>query len=312
MIICAGESLIDFVPLQSSSDGLPDYSPVPGGSPFNCSIAASRLGADVAFAGAVSTDFFGAEIAHRLETNGVSLAMVTRVDQPTTLAFVKKAPDGSAAYAFYADGSADRSLSAAMLPESLPEDAILQLGSISLIATPQSDTLVELAEREAGKRIIMLDPNVRPTLIADEPAYRATLMRVLATTDILKASDEDLFWLSGTSTLEDAAQWALGTGPAAVVVTRGEEGSSLHTGSVRVDADAMPTVVVDTIGAGDSFMAALLVWMDERGIRSRASIEGAASHQWAEALGFAARVSALVCARKGCDPPRRADLPSAS
>lgn len=311
MIVCAGESLIDFVPAEEPSRGaLPLYRPVPGGCPFNCAIAAARLGGAVAFAGTVSTDFFGDRIAARLAHNGVTLNYVTRLNLPTTLAFVTKASDGSARYAFFTEHAADRALSPDHLPAELPDGTMLQIGSISLIPDPEGTTLLDWAEREASRRIVALDPNIRTTLITDEAAHRERVRRAVVASALLKTSDEDLAWVyPGTST-DEGARRALADGARLVVVTRGAQGSTAFTRDRSVSVLAEPVEVADTIGAGDSFLAALLVWLDERGVTRRERLADLDDAALRSALGFAARVSAFTCTRVGADPPRRDELAS--
>lgn len=309
MIICAGESLIDFVPQDhAAAHSLPDYRPVAGGSPFNCAIAAARLGGEVAFLGAVSRDFFGDQIVDRLSQNGVGRELVARVDRPTTLAFVKKERDGSARYAFYAIDSADRALDTAAAPASLAAGAILQIGSISLIANPESDAILRLAEHHRAAGLVVLDPNVRPSLIGDEADFRARIDRALAAAVVLKCSDEDLGWLFPDDEIEDAASRVLSAGVELVVVTRGAEGSTAFTGDDRIDVPAVATTVSDTIGAGDSLLAALLVWLDEHDVRRPDDLCRLDRGSLSEMLGFAARVAAVTCSRVGADPPWRGEV----
>lgn len=308
MIICTGESLIDFVPHAERHGSLPLYRPVPGGSPFNCAIAAARLGAEVAFLGALSRDFFGDQIAAQLRANAVGEAMITRVEAPTTLAFVKRESDGSARYAFYTEGSADRSLTAAMIPQALPESAILQIGSISLIADPEANAILELARRESDRRIVAIDPNIRTSLIGDEGDYRARLNDAISTAAVLKCSHEDLAWIYPGTGIEGAARAALDSGIELVTVTRGAAGSVAFTKAGSVAAGAAPTTVADTIGAGDSFLAAVLVWLDEHGIHDGERLSALTVAEIDSMLRLASAVSAITCSRVGADPPRRSEL----
>ena len=316
MIICIGESLIDFVPRETPEPGgpatggprLPGYSPVAGGCPYNCSIAAARLGAEVFFAGTVSRDFFGDHIVERLQGNRVGLDYVSRVDGPTTLAFVKKEPDGSARYAFYTAGAADRALDREHLRTPLSEGAILQMGSISIIPDPEGTTILELAEAERGRRVIAFDPNVRETLADDPDDYRRRIARALGASTILKTSDEDLAWIFPEDYVDAAVSRVLGLGVRLVVVTRGAAGSEAITESVRVRVPAEQVEVSDTIGAGDSFLAALLVWMDEHGVIDAPAVEALGERELTEALEFASTVAAVTCTRVGADPPYRDDL----
>ncbi|MFW5689143.1 MAG: carbohydrate kinase family protein [Spirochaetota bacterium] len=320
MIICIGESLIDFVPgptselpaVVASSAGdvspLPPYRPVAGGSPFNCAIAAARLGATVGFAGTVATDFFGDQIVRVLEANGVELSMVTRVDNPTTLAFVRKDPHGAARYAFYTNDAADRALTREDLPAELPSGALLQMGSISIIADPEGSTILDLAEREHGRRVIVFDPNIRESLIADSADYRDRLKRALRVATILKTSDEDLRWIFPDTSTEVAVGKALEAGVSLVVLTKGAEGSGAYTARSSVEVAAERVDVSDTIGAGDSFMAALLTWVDERGANTVDAVATLSTEELRDALVFASRVAGITCTRVGADPPRRDEL----
>lgn len=156
--------------------------------------------------------------------------------------------------------------------------------------------------------MIVFDPNIRSSLIDDETAYRARLNEVLRVATILKSSDEDLAWLFPDTTIATAAGYALAAGVSAVVVTAGAQGSTVFTKSFEVAEPAKEVEVVDTIGAGDSFMAALLVWLDESGTHTRDTVEALTETEWAIVLRFAAEVSAVVCSRKGADPPYRAEL----
>ncbi len=307
MVVCIGESLIDFVPQDGGGEStLPRYRPVAGGCPYNCAVAVSRLGSDVSFAGAISTDFFGDFIAARLEANGVGLSLVHRVDRPTTLAFVKKAADGSARYAFYTKDAADRALSRELLPE-LAVDAILQIGSISIIADSEGDAILHLAEREHGRRVIAFDPNIRESLVDDERGYRERIDRALRAATLLKTSDEDLAWIYPGTSVEDGVRRALDAGVELVVVTRGAEGSTAYTTSCTATAAAESVEVSDTIGAGDSFLAALLVWLDERDATPQ-TVASFGDEELGEALEFASKVAAITCTRVGADPPTRDEV----
>ena len=226
MVICAGEALIDFVPQGTAVRGsdLPGFTPVAGGSPFNCAIAAARLGAAGPFASAISTDMFGEHLVERLRAENVDLSLVQRNDRPSTLAFVKRDPSGSASYAFLADGAADRSFSLEKFPAHLPEGGVLQFGSISLIGDPAGRAVLDLVEREQANRVVAFDPNIRPTVIVDEADYRARLERALRASAVLKTSNEDLEWMFPGLPLDEAVQASMERGVRVVIVTRGADG----------------------------------------------------------------------------------------
>lgn len=275
---------------------------------MNCAVAAARLGGTTLFSGAVSSDFFGDKILAHLRQNSVDTSLVVRVDNPTTLAFVSASQSGDARYAFYTEQSADRAYQTAHLPETLPAGAILQIGSISLIADPESWTLLSLAEQSQTDHIVALDPNIRPNLIDEEGDYRSRLERATRAAAIVKISEEDVAWLYPHSTTEEAVRELFAHGTELVVITRGPNGSEAHTSLHSVRAPGRKVKVADTIGAGDSFLAALLVWLDEHAILRREQLKELLPSQLDLMLGFATQVSALTCTKPGADPPRRDEL----
>ena len=310
MVTCIGESLIDFVPEGTVENGfgLPIWKPVAGGSPFNCAIAAARLGAEVQFVGTVSTDMFGDHIMERLRSEQVDVSLIKRVDFPSTLAFVKREANGAASYAFLARKSADRAFTLDMVPAHLPAGGLLQFGSISLIGDPAGQSILNLVAREKNRRVCAFDPNIRPNVVTDEAVYRARLEEALAASSILKTSDEDLEYMYPGRSLEDAVDAAMQKGVRIVIVTRGAEGTEAYFDGRKTSAPAIPVEVADTIGAGDSFHAALLVWLNEHGVGEPGDLDELRIEDIREALVFATKVAAFTCSRTGSDPPRRHEL----
>jgi fructokinase len=311
MVTCIGESLIDFVPegtLQNGS-GLPIWKAVAGGSPFNCAIAAARLGAEVQFVGAVSTDMFGDHIVERLRAENVDVSLVKRVDLHSTLAFVKREANGAASYAFFAENGADRAFTLDMVPPRLPAGGALQFGSISLIADPAGRSILNLVARERNRRVVAFDPNIRPNVVTDKAAYRARLDEALEASSILKTSDEDLEYMYPGRSLENAVDAVMEKGVRIVIVTRGERGTEAYFNGRKTAAPAVPVEVADTIGAGDSFHAAILVWLNEHGVSGPGQVNYLTIEDIQEALLFATKVAAITCSRTGADPPRRQELP---
>ena len=187
MILCCGEALIDMVPSGEV------YRPCPGGSPYNSAIAIGRLGVPVSFIGRLSRDFFGETLIKRLEENGVKTDMIARSDQTTTLAFVKLAQGEEPQYAFYTEGSADRSLSLQDLPEKLPAKAsCILFGSISMTMEPIASTIESLVKRESANLVVSLDPNVRPVMIRDKETYVRRLEGWISSSTIVKISGADM------------------------------------------------------------------------------------------------------------------------
>jgi fructokinase len=307
MIVHTGEALIDFIP-TTASDGSEAFRPSPGGSPYNSSIAAARLGVPVTFLGKLSRDFFGDQLLKRLTDNGVRTDMVQRSADPSTLAFVKKNEAGEARYAFFADGAADRNFRPEDIPPLEDEVQAIVFGSISVIADPVGSTVLDLVERESTRRVVSFDPNIRDVLVSDEADYRYRVARGIAASSVVKVSDEDLEWISGDSDLESGAQTLREQGPLLVVVTAGAQGAFAvcEAGTIRVPA--VSTEVSDTIGAGDSFHAALLSWLYREQRLTQDGIRTLTAEQVESMLTFAAKVAARTCSRPGADPPYISEL----
>ncbi|MGX2997886.1 carbohydrate kinase family protein [Streptomyces sp. JNUCC 64] len=300
MIVVAGEALIDLVPGHPGPWA--PLAPRPGGGPYNTAVALGRLGSPAAFLSRLSTDAYGTALLDGVRAAGVDVSGVARGPEPTTLALATVGTDGSARYAFYVEGTADRLFSA---PERLPEGTrAVSFGTCSLVLEPGATAYEDLLRRSsAGGVLTVLDPNVRPALIPDADAHRARFRSWLPSVGLLKLSLEDAGWLGGTP-----GQW-LAAGPSAVVLTRGGDGLSVYTRDLgEVAVPAVPVRVVDTIGAGDTVTAALLHRLAEHGALSAAALAGLPEEVWRDVLGFAARAAAATCGRPGADPPRASDL----
>ena len=280
MILCCGEALIDFVPL----DGVRGYQPCPGGSIYNIAVGLGRLQTPVGFLGSISTDFFGDLLVNYLVESGVSTEFTRRAPGPTTLAFVSL-PDGrhtEPRYVFYANDAVDRSLSLTDLPAQLSDQVqALHFGSISLVLEPTATTLEALMQRESGKRILSLDPNIRPSLIPDRETYCQRFEGWLRYVDILRLSLADLEWLyPNRKPFELIKRW-LRLGPSLCLLTLGSRGASGFTADGLESEVPSPKIsVVDTVGAGDTFLAAALNWLyenkmlkDKQGLRGLTKVQ---------------------------------------
>ncbi|HCO49480.1 MAG TPA: carbohydrate kinase [Spirochaetaceae bacterium] len=309
VIICCGENLIDMVP-ESGTDNhkkapYGSFRVAPGGCPYNSAIAAARLGADVQFLGSIASDFLGDKLFARLVENGVGTEMVVRAQRPVTLAFVEKSTSGEARYAFYAEGCADRSIKLDDLPAALPREAhFLLAGSISLVLEPAASTIAGLIERESDKLLVSFDPNIRASLIPDREGYLKKFEALCASCAIVKASDSDLEWLYGSVPTGEIVSHILDLGPEAVFVTLGEKGSIAFTRRVSASIEAFKIPIIDTIGAGDTFHAAILAALDRKGIASRAALSALGEKELFALLRFASAAAAINCTREGTDPPR--------
>lgn len=303
MILVCGEALIDLFIGAPSHTGL-SAEAVAGGSPFNVAIGIGRLGRGSAFLSTLSQDSFGVFLANKLADAGVSPSYIQRCPNPTTLSVVATSASGEPQYSFYAPDAADRALKPEALPSQLPPDVkAIAAGSYALGVEPIASAIETLLKREAGSRVISLDPNVRPRVVGDIKAYRERFEHLLAHATIVKASDEDIHLLYPRADLVAAAQTWLKLGPALVIVTRGAEGPLAAFGSSVIKHPAPRVEVVDTVGAGDTFHAGLLSWLDAHDRLTPESVANLSEAQVTEALDFAAAAAAIVCTRRGANPP---------
>ncbi|WP_414898324.1 carbohydrate kinase family protein [Rhodovulum sp. YEN HP10] len=307
MILCAGEALIDMLP-RTSTGGEPAFVPHPGGAVFNTAIALGRLGVPTGFFAGLSTDLFGTRLAEALAASRVGTGLCPRPARPTTLAFVTLA-EGQARYAFYDEATAGRMLAPADLPALPDHTRALFCGGISLMTEPCGSAYEALFLREAGARVTMLDPNIRPGFIADAPAYRARIARMIAAADIVKISDEDLHWLEGPGEPCDLARGLLGRGPRLVLLTRGAGGAHALGRAAERFLPAPAMQVVDTIGAGDSFNAGFLAGLSKADALERAALaQGLPDSVLEAALSLAIRAAAVTVSRAGANPPWMEEL----
>ena len=308
MIVSCGEALIDFLPM-TGSDGSRGYRPFPGGSPFNIALAVARLGVPAGFLSRLSRDLFGDLLMAAMRDDGVDTGLVRRGDEPSTLAFVDAAPGQEPRYAFFAVGSADRSLAPSDLPASLPDSvACLHFGSNSLAQEPSATTLEALMRRESGRRVLSLDPNIRPSLIADPAAYRRRFEGWIRHAGIVKLSRADFAWLYPGAALDTVIDDWLQRGPQLVIVTRGADGAVARTRKIRAEIPGIAITVVDTIGAGDTFHGALLARLFRHRQLSRQRLGQLDEASLVAALDYGNRAAAINCARAGMDPPRAGEL----
>jgi fructokinase len=304
-ILVGGETLVDFIPL--ASEGRPTYRTANGGSPRNVAIALGRLGVPVGFFGGVSTDRFGAAIVSELADNGVDTAHVARLDRPTTLAFVSF-EDSEPSYSFYDAEAADRYWRVEDMPRIDPSVRAMHFGSISLVRLPAASAFSALLKREADRRFISFDPNVRPDVVRDEEGYRRRLAGVLAEADMIKLSAADAAWIAPDRDPADlAAEW-LSASACLIFLTLGKEGAKLFAHQGIVERPAIAANVVDTIGAGDSFVAGCLAALHDADALDSKAVAALAAADLTKILDAGLAAAALTCERAGADPPHRAEL----
>jgi fructokinase len=297
MIVVCGEALIDLV---ADGDVL---RPHLGGGPFNVAVALGHLDVPVGFCSRISSDRFGRQLRDRLHVSGVDLRYVLSGDEPTPLAIVQLGLDGEAEYGFYLQGTADGQITPSRLPEIDGGVSVLHFGTLSLVTEPTASTFEGLMSRESGRRLIVLDPNVRPVVIGDHDAYLARFESWLAVADVVKISDADAAWLYPDLDVDEVCQHILGRGACLVAATLGPAGATIHSASTKASVPPMRVTVVDTVGAGDSFGAGVLRWLWEHDALTRSGIEALTQGDLHALAEFANSVAALVCSRAGASPP---------
>lgn len=306
MILCCGEALIDMLPARTVG-GEAAFVPHCGGAIFNSAIALGRLGAKAGLFSGLSRDLFGQQLRRALAESNVDTSLAVSSDRPTTLAFVSLA-GGNASYVFYDENTAGRMVSIDDLPDLGSEVRALLFGGISLISEPCGSAYEALLAREYHSRVTMLDPNLRPDFVPDPQAHDARLRRMIAMADIVKVSDDDLAWFGEKEPHEAIARRWLEAGPRLIVVTSGERGATAFTKRLVVSVPAKAVQVADTVGAGDTFNAALLAALDEAGNLSKERLSALEEAALADALAFAARAAAITVSRRGANPPWRREI----
>ena len=307
-----GEALTDVI---VGSDGRGRE--VPGGSPANVALGLGRLGHPVRFATRFGRDRLGGRLAAHLRGSGVELLPGCADDTPTSTATAVLDTRGAATYAFDLAWELSAATVAAI---GAGEPAHLHTGSIATALPPGADTVLAAVEAARQAVTVSYDPNLRPALLGPPERERARVERLVAASDVVKASDEDLAWLyPGQEAGKVAAGWARQDGgPSLVVLTLGARGALAWWRGGSTEVTPPPVEVVDTVGAGDAFTAGLLSGLLRAGLLgpagpARAALRAAtgAGHlpaAVADALALAARAASLTCAREGANPPTRTEL----
>lgn len=302
MILSCGEALIDMLP-RTSTLGEASFAPYAGGAVFNTAIALGRLGAPSAFYSGISNDMLGEVLTDTLAASKVNTDLCARSNRPTTVAFVKLV-NGQATYAFYDENTAGRLLSLDELPVLPATVSTLFFGGISLVNDPAASTYEALQTREAAARVIMIDPNIRLGFIAGKEAqYRARIERMIARSDIVKLSDEDMYWFAGAGDLQTLAQGILAMGAKIVFLTEGSKGAWAITKHQARFAAAKRVTVADTVGAGDTFNAGALAALHQAGALTKARIAAVTDAELDAALDLGVRAAAITVSRAGANPP---------
>jgi fructokinase len=302
-VVC-GETLIDLVRTDDPSNTFSSaWLALSAGGPMNSAVALGHLGADTHFLGRISSDSFGRQLRGHIEAAGVGLDLATESSQATSIAVVSLDADGAASYTFHFADTANFGWQADDLP-ALEEADWLHIASLACVVSPGGEVLLDWTERlPCG---VSYDINVRPSVIADPELYwekvRPWLRAVARNRGILKASDVDVRFLADAAGVSEdpiaaMAAWVQTYGYEVGVITLGAEGAAtVQADGTQTTVKSFPTTVVDTVGAGDTFMAGFLDAYVGRG----ADVEAALTR------GVAA--ASIVCSRRGAQPPSAAEV----
>ncbi len=298
-----GEALTDVL---TGPDGPPRA--VPGGSPANVALGLARLGHPVRLATRVGRDGYGRQLQRHLGESGVVLTEGSVTDTRTSTATARLTPDGAATYEF------DIAWSLPPVATEVPHAAHLHTGSIAAMLAPGAAQVRAAVAAARPTATVSYDPNIRPALLGEPAEERARVEELVALSDVVKASEEDLRRLHPAADAATvAADWAR-TGPALVVLTLGAAGARAFWRHGSHTVAATPVTVVDTVGAGDAFMSGLLSGLLHAGLLGRRALLRTATSTDAlhpaitDALLLASRCAAVTCGRPGADPPRRGEL----
>jgi fructokinase len=308
-IVVIGEALIDLIEQPDGS-----FQAKPGGAPANVSTSLARLGANVSFAARVSSDKFGETIHNRLSREAIDLSLIEQTNDPTSLAVASLDSDGKASYSFYLQGTADWGWAPDAFQRLVQEPPMaLAIGSLAIALQPGAAVIESLAQRlhSSDSSTVVIDVNIRPGLGLEHSAETVRVERQIKLAHIVKASDDDLAWLYPSRTPDETAQlWALDG--QYVIVTRGVDGATLFTPTGAVVSVSAPQIqLVDTVGAGDSFLGATLFGLSRLNALGQGALQlldGVTRENWSSVLELAARVGAVTCSRAGCNPPTAAEV----
>lgn len=297
--LVVGEALID---------RLPGTAGLPGGSPANVAVTLGRLGRPVSLLTRLGEDADAERITSWLDDSGVELAQDCRFDGRTSVAIARPGPGGDVAYEF------DLTWEIAA-HSAIPDDTtVLHTGSIAATLEPGAAAVEQLVRRARPTAVITYDPNVRPSLMGGRDQTRARVENMVRLADVVKVSDSDLGWLAPGSDPAAVGRAWLDLGTALVVITCGGAGAIALSRAGQAQVEASPVDVVDTVGAGDTFMGALIdrLWTANLlGAGQREPLQEISPATMTSLLQYSAAAAAVTVARPGADPPYRHELPAA-
>ncbi len=304
----AGEALIDLI--ADPKDG--KFTPCLGGAVYNLARALSRQGVGTTYLNPFSSDRLGQDLSAQMRADGVVLSQATPIQAVTSLAVVNVNEDGHPSYAFYREGVADRQVTSLQMQSDCAQHEALDLVCCGALALDPRDQALYLPWLKAQKSLgqcIVIDANLRPSVMPDLDSYRACVMSFLSVADIIKVSDEDLahLQLDGDTHLDQAKHLLANSQAQLLALTLGAEGAWLLTASGIAVFSKEPSAlaVVDTVGAGDSFLAGLLAALvnlapTQKTLITLKALSETHTHQL---LGHAIASASLCVQQRGCVPP---------
>ncbi|WP_431710757.1 carbohydrate kinase family protein [Glutamicibacter uratoxydans] len=293
-----GEALVDVL-----APGISPPQEFVGGSPLNVAVSLARLGYPGTLVSRWGNDEKGRTIEDYLAENRVKFVGGAD-DQATVIAHGTLDPAGGATFAFNAYWQLPT-----LGTELDPSSQLLHTGSIATLFS--SEELLPLVRKARSHATISYDPNLRPSLVSNHTQTVEQVENFVAAADVVRVSGIDLRWLYPLRSVLDSARAWLDLGPACVIATAGSNGSFGVTRAGSVEHTSTLVEVTDTVGAGDSFTAALLCWLAEHdliGAERRAALNQLSVAQLEEALRFASRAAAVTVTRAGANPPWREEL----
>jgi fructokinase len=317
MILVIGEALIDLIESRETKG---QFQAVVGGANANVALALARRGTDHQFLARISSDRFGILIRDRLGSNNVNMDYIINTDEPTTLAVISVNAQGSPTYNFYTNGTADWGWTNQELPtketvKSLNAKAI-SFGCLTMAMEPGNLIIEAWAKDLKDDLTISHDINIRAALGFDRNKERERVERVNSFSHIIKASDEDIEWLYDLQPEADLTEiinnW-IGNTDKIVLLTRGSQGTRIYRRTETIDVPARKIQVVDTVGAGDTFVANLLGQLEDNnylGENALEKLKTLSSQDLAEYVRISGVAASIACERAGCEPPTLPEIRS--
>jgi len=307
-VLVIGEALVDVV---HGING--EIKNIPGGSPANTAVALARLGTKTYMKARTSSDQFGTEIRNYLTNQNVNLDYSLVVDSPSSVIDAVIQKDGSAKYEANLNGAADYGWTFAELNQEIDRDIqIIQLGSLTSYVEPGATNVEKwFAQlRQSDKYLLTFDPNIRHPLDGqNEKDVRNRAKRLASLSHVVKASDEDLNWIFSNDNPKDSAINIIKSGASLVFVTLGKKGAfGVNKELEIIEVPAKEIEVIDTIGAGDTFAAALITQLLENSWINENELEKLKTTDLTAILTNCALAATITCSRQGANPPHRLEV----